>query len=257
MAQANSNEAEEKGPQKGLVLVVDDDSRTQRLEKFVLEEEGFPVETVGSGEEALAIINTISPVLILLDVNMPGIDGFTTCQRIREFSQVPIIMVTGENRDEDKVRGLELGADDYVTKPFAIAELAARVKAVLRRYDGGVIPEPLVVPEPPPAPPIDLDVPAPSVDEEVYEGTVKLMIKSAGYIRAMIRFVDELRNNQHFHLLRLTADQRREGMDIWLRLREPMPLRTILLEIEGVSEVAAPNGIDTDSNERQLKVSLG
>ena len=257
MAQANSNEAEEKGPQKGLVLVVDDDSRTQRLEKFVLEEEGFPVETVGSGEEALAIIKTISAVVILLDVNMPGIDGFTTCQRIREFSQVPIIMVTGENRDEDKVRGLELGADDYVTKPFAIAELAARVKAVLRRYDGGVIPEPLVVPEPPPAPPIDLDVPAPSVDEEVYEGTVKLMIKSAGYIRAMIRFVDELRNNQHFHLLRLTADQRWEGMDIWLRLREPLSLRTILLVIEGVSEVAAPDGLDTDSNARHLNVALG
>lgn len=106
-----------------------------------MEEEGFPVETVGSGEEALAIFDTISPVLVLLDVNMPGIDGFTTCQRIREISQVPIIMVTVENRDEDKVRGLELGADDYVTKPFAIAELAARVKAVLRRYDGGVIPE--------------------------------------------------------------------------------------------------------------------
>ena len=141
MAQANSNETEGRGPQKGLVLVVDDDSRTQRLEKVVLEEEGFPVETVGSGEEALAIFDTISPVLVLLDVNMPGIDGFTTCQRIREISQVPIIMVTGENRDEDKVRGLELGADDYVTKPFAIAELAARVKAVLHRYDGGVIPE--------------------------------------------------------------------------------------------------------------------
>jgi DNA-binding response OmpR family regulator len=227
------------------------------LEKFVLEEEGFPVETVGSGEEALAIFDTISPVLVLLDVNMPGIDGFTTCQRIREISQVPIIMVTGENRDEDKVRGLELGADDYVTKPFAIAELAARVKAVLRRYDGGVIAEPLVDPEPPPVSPVDLDVPAPTVDEEVYEGTVKLLIESAGYIRAMIQFVDELRNNQHFHLLRLTADQRREGMDIWLRLREPMTLRTILLEIEGVSEVAAPDGIDTDSNERQLKVSLG
>ncbi|MCH8238124.1 MAG: response regulator [Proteobacteria bacterium] len=127
MAQANSNEAEEKGPQKGLVLVVDDDSRTQRLEKFVLEEEGFPVETVGSGEEALAIIKTISPVLILLDVNMPGIDGFTTCQRIREFSQVPIIMVTGENRDEAKVRGLEDGG-------ARLAELTAAEKKARDTY---------------------------------------------------------------------------------------------------------------------------
>ena len=257
MAQAHPNDAEEKGPRKGLVLVVDDDSRTQRLEKFVLEEEGFPVETVGSGEEALEIFGKISPILVLLDVNMPGIDGFTTCQRIREISQVPIIMVTGENRDEDKVRGLELGADDYVTKPFAISELAARVKAVLRRYDGGVIPEPVVVPEQQPVPPDYPDLPALSVDDDVYEGTVKLMIESAGYIRGMIQFVDELRSNQHFHLLRLTADQRREGMDIWLRLREPMTLKTILLEIEGVSEVAASDTIDSDSTERQLIVSLG
>ena len=66
------------------------------------------METVGSGEEALEVFDKISPALVLLDVNMPGIDGFTTCQRIREISQVPIIMVTGESRDEDKVRGLEL-----------------------------------------------------------------------------------------------------------------------------------------------------
>ena len=91
----------------------------------------------------------------------------------------------------------------------------------------------------------------------MYEGTVKLTIETAGYIRAMIQFVDELRNNQHFHLLRLTANQRREGMDIWLRLREPLGLKSTLLQMEGVSKVAATDKIDPDSSERQLIVSLG
>ena len=120
-------------------------------------------------------------------------------------------MVTGQDRDEDKVRGLELGADDYVTKPFSTTELAARVKAVLRRYDGGGILDPVEDPEPQPIPPVSPVAPAQPVDEEMYEGTVWLMIETAGYIRAMIHFVDELRNNQHFHLLRLAANQRRRG----------------------------------------------
>ncbi len=257
MAEARSNEAKGKSLQESLVLVVEDDSRTRSLEKFVLEEEGFPVETVGSGEEALIALNDKHPSLVLLDVGLPGIDGFTTCQRIREVSQVPIIMVTGQDRDEDKVRGLELGADDYVTKPFSTTELAARVKAVLRRYDGESSPAPVEDPEPQPTPPVNPIALAQPVDEEMYEGTVKLTVETAGYIRAMIQFVDELRNNQHFHLLRLTANQRREGMDIWLRLREPLDLKSILLEIEGVSKVAAPDVMDLDSSERQLKVSLG
>jgi len=257
MAKADSNEAKGEGRRQTLVLVVDDDSRTRSLEKFVLEQEGFPVETVGSGEEALEVFGKISPALVLLDVNMPGIDGFTTCQRIREVSQVPIIMVTGQDRDEDKVRGLELGADDYVTKPFSTTELAARVKAVLRRYDGESIPAPVEDPEPQPTPPVNPIALAQPGDEEMYEGTVKLTVETAGYIRAMIQFVDDLRNNQHFHLLRLTANQRREGMDIWLRLREPLGLKSTLLQMEGVSKVAATDVIDPDSSERQLIVSLG
>ena len=248
MAQARSNEAEGKNPQESLVLVVDDDSRIRSLEKFVLEEEGFPVETVGSGEEALRVLSDKHPSLVLLDVGLPGIDGFTTCQRIREVSQVPIIMVTGQDRDEDKVHGLELGADDYVTKPFSTTELAARVKSVLRRYDGGSSPDPAPDPEPQPTPP---------VDEELYEGTVKLIIETTGYIRGIIQFVDKLRTNQYFHLLRLAANQRRDGMDIWLRLKGPMDLKSMLLQFEGVSSVAAPDVIDPDSSECLLKVSLG
>ena len=212
MAQARSNEAKGKSLQEYLVLVVDDDSRTRSLEQFVLEEEGFPVETVGSGEEALRVLGDKHPSLVLLNVGLPGIDGFTTCQRIREVSQVPIIMVTAQDRDEDKVHGLELGADDYVTKPFSTTELAARVKSVLRRYDGGGSQEPAPDPEPQPTPP---------VDEELYEGTVRLMIETTGYIRAIIQFVDKLRTNQYFHLLRLVANQRRDGMDIWLSPNPP------------------------------------
>ena len=256
MVEAHSTEAQEQSLQKGVVLVVDGDSRTRRLEKFVLEEEGFPVETVGSGEEALEFFGKINPALVLLDVNMPGIDGFTTCHRIREISQVPIIMVTEESRDEDKVRGLELGTDDYVTKPFAVAELAARVKAVLRRYDGGDPPDPVEEPEPQPTPPDEPIVPARPTDEDMYEGTVRLTIETAGFIRAMIHFVDELRNNQRFHLQRLSADRRRDGMDIWLRLREPLNLKSILLQMEGVSSVGGSDVINPDSSERLLTVSL-
>ena len=100
---------------------------------MVLEKEGYTVLTAGSGEEALDTLTEISPSLIVLDIGLPGIDGFTTCYRIREFSQVSIIMVTSRDFNEDKVKGLEIGADDYITKPFSPNELAARVKASLRR----------------------------------------------------------------------------------------------------------------------------
>jgi DNA-binding response OmpR family regulator len=115
------------------VLVVEDDPRVLRLEQMVLEKEGYSVVSVESGEEALEVLAEISPSLMILDVGLPGIDGFIACQRIREFSPVPIIMVTGKDFNEDKVRGLESGADDYITKPFSPNELAARVKAALRR----------------------------------------------------------------------------------------------------------------------------
>jgi DNA-binding response OmpR family regulator len=118
---------------KVCVLIIEDDPRVLRLEQLVLEKEGYTVVSVGSGEEALEILAEISPSLMMLDVGLPGMDGFTTCQRIREFSPVPILMVTGRDFNEDKVRGLEMGADDYITKPFSPNELAARVKAALRR----------------------------------------------------------------------------------------------------------------------------
>jgi DNA-binding response OmpR family regulator len=118
---------------KALILVVDDDIRMLRMMKRMLELEDFDVLTANCGEAALKIFDKDNPTLVLLDIMMPDMDGYEVCRRVREFSQVPIIMVTARGDDKEKVEGLNIGADDYVTKPFAASELAARVRAVLRR----------------------------------------------------------------------------------------------------------------------------
>jgi DNA-binding response OmpR family regulator len=104
-----------------------------RMMKRMLELEDFDVITANCGEAALKIFDKDAPALVLLDIMMPDMDGYMVCRRIREFSQVPIIMVTAKGDDKEKVEGLNIGADDYVTKPFSASELAARVRAVLRR----------------------------------------------------------------------------------------------------------------------------
>lgn len=116
-----------------LVLIIDDDIRMLRMMKRVLELEGFRVLAASNGETSLKIFEKENPDLVLLDIMLPDMDGYSVCQRIREFSQVPIIMVTAKGDDKEKVEGLDLGADDYVTKPFSASELAARVRAVMRR----------------------------------------------------------------------------------------------------------------------------
>jgi len=259
MPDGDSGEVSELTSNMGVILVVEDDVRTLRLERFVLEEEGFTVMEANSGEEALEALAQARPTLVLLDIGLPGMDGFTTCEHIRESSQVPIIIVTAEDRDEDKVRGLGVGADDYVTKPFSTTELAARVKAVIRR--SGMVVEtigPGSQPPPPETPdqPVVRPVVEP-IDKEAFEGTVRLAVKPTGSIRQMIHFVDELRKSQEFHLLRMVADQNREGMDIWLRLRGPMPLKQTLLAMEGVFKVEIPAEAETDPEEQLLRVSLG
>jgi DNA-binding response OmpR family regulator len=118
---------------KALILVVDDDIRMLRMMKRMLELEDFLVLTANCGDAALKIFEKETPALVLLDIMMPDIDGYMVCRRIREFSQIPIIMVTAKGEDKEKVMGLNIGADDYVTKPFSASELAARVRAVLRR----------------------------------------------------------------------------------------------------------------------------
>jgi DNA-binding response OmpR family regulator len=116
-----------------LVLIVDDDIRMLRMMKRMLELENFQTITANSGEAAIKAFEKETPDLVLLDIMMPDMNGYTVCQHIREFSDVPIIMVTAMGDDKQKVEGLDIGADDYVTKPFSASELAARVRALLRR----------------------------------------------------------------------------------------------------------------------------
>ena len=118
-----------------LILVVDDEARMVRFIQLNLEHDGFRVITAYDGREALEQVRSQLPNLILLDVMMPDLDGFDVLERIREQSAVPVIMLTAKGEEDDRVRGLELGADDYVTKPFSPRELVSRVRAVLRRTE--------------------------------------------------------------------------------------------------------------------------
>ena len=116
------------------ILIVDDDSNIAELISLYLTKECFETMIVGDGESALTALNTFSPNLILLDLMLPGMDGYQVCREVRSKSQIPIIMLSAKGEVFDKVLGLELGADDYMEKPFDTKELVARVKAVLRRY---------------------------------------------------------------------------------------------------------------------------
>jgi DNA-binding response OmpR family regulator len=115
------------------ILVVDDEPRYLRLLEANLRTEGYEVITAKDGGNVLELFAANPVDLILLDILLPGMDGFTICQRIRQFSSVPIIMLTAKGEEQDRVRGLDVGADDYLVKPFSVTELLARVRAVLRR----------------------------------------------------------------------------------------------------------------------------
>jgi DNA-binding response OmpR family regulator len=115
------------------ILVVDDEPRYIRLMEANLSSEGYVVLKAVNGQEAVDVVAEHRPDLVLLDIMMPVLDGFTACERIREFSNVPIIVVTAKGEEHDRVRGLDLGADDYIVKPFSATELLARVRSVLRR----------------------------------------------------------------------------------------------------------------------------
>ena len=118
---------------KPAILTADDDPQILRLVARNLQLEGYDVVTAIDGQEALEHLEAQRFDLAILDVMMPKLDGFTVCARVREFSSVPIIMVTARGQDQDKIHGLDLGADDYLTKPFSVEELLARVRSVLRR----------------------------------------------------------------------------------------------------------------------------
>ena len=123
-------------PEAPLILVVDDEQSYRDALRIALEREGFRVEVAADGAEAIARFDAVRPALVLLDVMLPRISGVDVCREIRTRSQVPIIMVTARNAEIDAVVGLEVGADDYVTKPFRLRELVARVRAALRRGRG-------------------------------------------------------------------------------------------------------------------------
>ncbi|MDI9506142.1 MAG: response regulator transcription factor [Clostridiales bacterium] len=126
---------------KNRILVVDDDPNISRLVKMYLEKEGFEVETAYRGDEALKAFRESAPNLVLLDVMLPGMDGWQVCREVRKLSNIPVIMLTAKDETFDKVLGLELGADDYIVKPFEPKELVARIKAVIRRYQGAETPD--------------------------------------------------------------------------------------------------------------------
>ncbi|HEU5315052.1 MAG TPA: response regulator transcription factor [Chloroflexota bacterium] len=128
--------AERQASQRPLVLVVDDDRTLRRLAESTLKTE-FRVVSAGNGEEALRILFQHRPDVILLDVSMPVMDGWETCRRIRQLCETPVIMLTARDANEDVVRGLDAGADDYVIKPFHPEQLRARIRAVLRRQQRG------------------------------------------------------------------------------------------------------------------------
>lgn len=123
---------------KYLILVVDDDERIVRMIRLNLEHDGFNVVEANTGMEAINQVREKLPNLVILDVMMPGIDGYETLSLIRETSQVPVIMLTAKSEEEDRIKGLELGADDYITKPFSPRELTSRIRAVLRRTESTV-----------------------------------------------------------------------------------------------------------------------
>jgi DNA-binding response OmpR family regulator len=115
------------------ILVVDDEPRYVRLMEANLASEGYHVLKASNGQEAVEAVDKHHPDLVLLDVMMPVLSGFEACERIREFSNVPVIMVTAKGDEQDRVKGLDVGADDYIVKPYSATELLARVRAVLRR----------------------------------------------------------------------------------------------------------------------------
>ncbi len=119
------------------ILLVDDEANIRDLASLYLEKEGFQLVEASDGEEAIQVFTKESPNLVVLDVMMPGMDGFQVCRELRKEHDVPILMLTARNEDVDKIVGLEIGADDYMTKPFNPRELVARVKAILRRAESG------------------------------------------------------------------------------------------------------------------------
>ena len=129
------------------ILVVDDNEQIVDILSQYIKKEGWPMLSARTGEEALDLFDAAGPSLILLDIMLPGIDGLEVCRRIRRVSSVPILMITAKDEDADRILGLDIGADDYIVKPFSPGEVMARIRAVLRRIPAAEEKETLVVGE--------------------------------------------------------------------------------------------------------------
>src|SRR5579864_5607077 len=132
----------QRGPK---ILVVDDEATILQTLRFNLERNGYVVCTAGDGRQALSVAETEKPDLILLDIMLPALDGIEVCREIRKRSSIPVLMLTAKDQEIDKVLGLEIGADDYITKPFSVYELLARVRAHLRRVGQQAVEPPAAV----------------------------------------------------------------------------------------------------------------
>ena len=129
------------------ILVVDDNAQIVDILSQYIKKEGWPMLAAKTGEEALALFDAAEPSLILLDIMLPGLDGLEVCRRIRRVSSVPIMMITAKDEDADRILGLDIGADDYIVKPFSPGEVMARIRAVLRRIPAAAEKEMLVIGE--------------------------------------------------------------------------------------------------------------
>lgn len=129
------------------ILVVDDNAQIVDILSQYIKKEGWPMLAAKTGEEALALFGAAEPSLILLDIMLPGLDGLEVCRRIRRVSSVPILMITAKDEDADRILGLDIGADDYIVKPFSPGEVMARIRAVLRRIPAAAEKEMLVIGE--------------------------------------------------------------------------------------------------------------
>ena len=163
------------------ILVVDDEKRIIDLARMYLEQDGFRVTSATNGTAAKRMILADKPNLVVLDLMLPGMDGLEVCRRVREESDVPIIMLTARNDDIDKIVGLELGADDYLTKPFNPSELVARIRAILRRADRN----PQRDEAPPPIPIGNLHIDALGRRVEVAGNAVDLRMKEFDLLRTL------------------------------------------------------------------------
>ena len=129
------------------ILVVDDNEQIVDILSQYIKKEGWPMLAAKTGEDALALFDAAEPSLILLDIMLPGLDGLEVCRRIRRVSSVPILMITAKDEDADRILGLDIGADDYIVKPFSPGEVMARIRAVLRRIPAAAEKEMLVIGE--------------------------------------------------------------------------------------------------------------